>query len=160
MAYGITVQYASQVTVTETFVLDAAPSPQVVYSAFNTSVPLSATTAVPVTKKAFDTVALVTGAKTLDFTALNDDLLGSIDLTGLKIQIFKLYNLGAAAMTVAKGASNGYTGFGSSFSVVVPPGGEVVFYGAEGAADVSGSVKTIDITGTGTQTFELTVIAG
>jgi hypothetical protein len=104
--------------------------------------------------------ALIAGAKTLDLRALRTVAGGSGDGNGLKVQGFYFKNLGANPMTIVGGASNGYLIFGTSGSVIVPAGGALALSLADASADVSASVKTIDVSGTGTQTFECAVILG
>jgi hypothetical protein len=54
-------------------------------------------------------------------------------------------------VTVAKGASNGYSfGSGVTFSQVLPPGATVTFYGTAAAVAVSDSNHLFDVTRTGT----------
>lgn len=104
--------------------------------------------------------ALVTGALTIDLRALHQANGASGDGNGLKVQGFYFKNLGANAMTIVGGASNGYLIFGTSGSVVVQPGGGLAIYHADASADVDGTHKTIDVSGTGTQTFECALILG
>lgn len=118
----------------------ATPSPAVVFSG--------------------DVYALSGGAKTLDLTALYTVGGGSADGTGYKVQGFYFKNLGANAMTIVGGASNGYLIFGTSGSVVIQPSGWMVINHIDASADVSSTVKTIDVSGTGSQTFECAMILG
>lgn len=104
--------------------------------------------------------ALVTGALTLDLRVLHTVAGGTGDGNGLKVQGFFFKNLGANTMTVTTGGTNGYTLLGASGLAVVQPGGSVAAFHNDASADVSGTVKTIDVTGTGTQTFEFAVILG
>lgn len=104
--------------------------------------------------------ALVTGALTIDLRALHQANGASGDGNGLKVQGFYFKNLGANAMTIVGGASNGYLIFGTSGSVVVQPGGGLCIYHNDGSADIDATHKTIDVSGTGTQTFECALILG
>ncbi len=154
--------YQSHVTTKETVTsgADDVATPTVQHSGFDTEVTLNATSGSPISKFASGIIALSTGAVTIDLTNLTGYGGASVTLNALKVQVFKVKNNGAAAMTFAKGASNGYTGFGSAFSITIPPGGEQTFYGNNAAGAVGGGSKTIDVTGTGAQTFNLTVAAG
>ena len=122
-------------------------------------------TAVPCTQRWEDTVALAAGTVTLDLTALSSGNLPTKDLTGLTVQFIKVINPSTNAnnITVADGAANGYLIFGdASGQITIPPGMGVMF-GAmvtEGLAAVSATVKNITITGTGTQTFDIQIVAG
>ena len=104
--------------------------------------------------------ALVAGALTIDLRALHQTNGASGDGNGLKVQGFYFKNLGANAMTITAGASNGYLIFGTSGSVVVQPGGGLCIYHADGAADIDATHKTIDVAGTLVQTFEAAFILG
>lgn len=111
-------------------------------------------------------LTLTAGAVTLDLTAITGPDAGTISYSGKKIRAikFRAKSTSAGAFTIAKGASNGYTGFGSAFSVTLPAnaagGAWFMFYDAGGGTAVSGTVKTLDITGTGTQVIEVAVVAG
>lgn len=104
--------------------------------------------------------ALSTGAKTLDLRALRTVAGGEGDGNGLKVQGFYFKNLGANPMTIVGGASNGYLIFGTSGSVIVPAGGCLAISLADASADIDSTHKTIDVSGTGSQTFECAVILG
>lgn len=107
-----------------------------------------------------DVYALVTGAKTIDLRTAYTVGGGSADGNGLKVQGFFFKNLGANPMTIEAGASNGYNILGASGEATIPQNAWMAVYFGEGSADVSDSVKTIDVSGTGTQTFEFAVIMG
>lgn len=64
------------------------------------------------------------------------------------------------SVTVSKGASNGYTGFGASFSMEIKGGGEVTIYCAGNGVAVAAGVRTLDLSGTGTDSFSFAVGAG
>lgn len=139
----------------------------ITHSAFNVSPGTKNATSTPsVSDVSSDTVALVAGAKTIDFTNL--PLVGGGTLnasTGSLKPVAVLISNPAAntgAITVAKGATNGYTGFGASFSHVIQPGGSVCSYTAKHAnvTAVSGTNKTLDFSGTGTESFNLIIIFG
>ena len=162
---AITLRYKSEVTVEER--PDTSVAPAVVSSAqplkhtgFNTSDVLSATTTPPVTKFAFVVKALSGGAGTIDLTALPHDG-ATVDMTGLKIQALKIKNKsGNAAMTFTEGASNGYALLGAAFSFILLAGQEITIRGNDATPDVASGDRTIDITGTGSQECEVSVIAG
>jgi hypothetical protein len=100
-------------------------------------------------------VTLSGGAATIDLTALTGADSATKNFDGKK---------SAGAFTIAKGASNGYTGFGANFSVTLPAnasgGAWFMFYDAGGGTAVSGTVKTLDVSGTGAQVLEVIVVAG
>ena len=123
------------------------------------------TSAVPCTQRWEDTISLVAGAHTIDLTALPNGNLANKDFTGLTVQFIKVINpsTNANSITVKDGATNGYLIYGDTSGQVTIAPGMMNFHGAaetEGLAAVSATVKTIDITGTGTQSFKVQVVAG
>jgi hypothetical protein len=90
------------------------------------------------------TQALTAGAATIDFTA--SPYSGG---TSTLIRLFLMNPVSNANdMTVVKGTTNGYTGFGSALSITLKPGQSVQL---QSSTALSGSVKTLDVSGTGTQ---------
>ncbi len=90
------------------------------------------------------TATMTSGAVTIDMTAAPYS--GG---TTVPIRAFFLNPASNAnSITIAKGASNGYTGFGSAFSITLAPGESC---GLNALTALSGSVKTLDVTGTGSQ---------
>lgn len=65
-------------------------------------------------------------------------------------------------ITVSKGASNGYglDAGGADFDIPVAPGAALVMYFDDELPDVSGSAKTLDLAGTGTQSLQVALAAG
>jgi hypothetical protein len=152
-----------KVDTTETLAtgVDAASSPIVDHTAFTAKHTLNASSSVPATKCAYDAVALVAGAKTIDLTALVGTNDAAVDGTGLKVQAIKFKNkTGNAAMTFTEGAATGYELLGNAFTFILLADQEAAFYLHESAPDISGSLKHIDVTGTGTEEFELSVVMG
>lgn len=162
----VSTTYASTVTSVETLDTNvpaaAANAKTITQSGFNTAHNLNSATAVPVTKDVYFNATLVAGALTIDLRTLTGTNDLAVDFNGLKVQVakFKAKTTNAGAVTIAKGASNGSTFMGSAWSFVLAPGQEVTFYGNDAAPDVSATVKTIDLTGTGTDVVETTLIAG
>lgn len=167
MASTVQASFVSTLQVTETLdqtLNPAAPdgSRVLTYSNWNTSKLLSGATTPPVTATVNFQQALSTGAATIDLTAVPGANGVSQSLTGLKPRFIKLQNPATNAnnITVAKGASNGYTPSGSAFSVTIVPGGELLMdLGANGLAIGSGA-KTLDLTGTGSQALNVQIVAG
>lgn len=161
---AVTVSYQLKATVTETLpnnIDSAADASRVItHSSFDLSGTLNASSTPPATSVAEQLVPLVAGAKTIDLRALTGTNGASVDGNGLRVQIFRVKNTGANAMTFAKGASNGYDGFGSAFSLTVAPGAAVEIFGNDGGSDIGSTNKTIDVTGTSTQAFQLSVVMG
>jgi hypothetical protein len=152
-------------SVTESLSVDAAGylSPNddaVTYNGGNVDITLDADSTPAIDSHAVGKQALTAGAATIDLTALTGPNGVAVSLSGKKPRAILLENTGANAMTVAKGASNGYTGLGASFSLTLPAGAKVELYvGANGTA-VSGTDKTLDLTGTLVQELKYQVVCG
>lgn len=141
--------------------VDAAATPVVTLTGFDTTATLTATSTVPATKVAFDSAALTAGAYTLDLTNTVGFAGAARDFTGLKVQLFKFKNTGTNVMTVSQGGSNPYNLFGNtSFTIPVLAGQEIMFYGKDLAPDVASGAKNIAIAGTGAETFDFIAVAG
>lgn len=123
---------------------------------------LTATTTPPVTVHAVGSQALSSGTASIDLTSLTGLNGVSVSLSGLKPRAILFENPAANAnsITIAKGASNGYTGLGSSFSITLQPGQKAFFLLDSSGTAVSGSVKTLDLSGTGSQSLNYQTVAG
>jgi hypothetical protein len=159
----ITVQsaYQSKLDVTRTFSGEGIVGTQVVnVTGEDTSETLTGSSTPAVSKDACLSLALSSGAITLDMTAMLDPNLGTVSISGLTPAHVKLRNpsTNANSITIAKGASNGYTGFGASFSVTLAPGSEILL--RVGSIVVDGTHKTLDLTGTGSQALSIQITAG
>lgn len=132
------------------------------HNGMNTSASLNAGTTPSVTAFAGFNKALSAGTASIDLTALTGTNGATVNLNGLRVVAIKFKAKGnnTGALTIAKGATNGYTGLGASFSITLPIGGETVFYGVAGAAAVSGTLKVFDLTGTGTDSVDVEIIGG
>jgi hypothetical protein len=102
-----------------------------------------------------DAFALTAGAATIDLTAI-PGVQGNVTFSGIKVVYAIFQNPGSNTITVSEGASNGYP-IGIH---VIHPGGYRVCYFKDGLGDVSGSDKTIDLAGTGTDTLNAIFVAG
>ena len=160
---SLSLTYAANLTAVETLEGNtdgiAASSRRVTWSAFDNAGTYTGTTVPPVTKIGAKTAALVAGALTIDLTALTGWGANgaNVDGTGLKLQFFRVRNLGAADMTFATGGTSGYN-FGGPFTVKA--GCEVLFKFNDNLPDVAAGVKNIGVTGTGTDTAEVTLVLG
>ena len=132
----------------------------IIHNQFNESMTLTSATATPVTETAQFIQALSGGAATIDLTALNGADDTALDLTGLKVQYFRLKNLGANTMTVTFAAANPYELGGSTGVWIVQPSGWIDFYANDNAPDVASGAKNITLAGTVSQTCEITIVAG
>lgn len=126
---------------------------------------LTASTSVPVTKHAKFQLTLSSGSGSINLAALtgiNSD--ETVVGTGLKLQlaIFANPSTNANAITVAKGASNGY-GLGASgdtWTVTLSPGQSVMLVGADANPDVASGARVLDVTGTGSQVLNCHLVLG
>ena len=134
----------------------------VTYNGGDLAVNLSPTSTPAATAHAVGSKALSSGTGSLDLTALTGLNGVAVSLDGLKPRAILFENpiANANPITIAKGASNGYTGIGASATITLQPGEKVLFYeGAAGTA-VSSTVKTFDLTGTGSQALKYQIVAG
>lgn len=143
------------ITVSELIADDTLSSHTVQHTQFNEVI-----TPTPATIFSGKKYALIAGALSIDLRTLRTVGGGSADGNGLKVQALFIKNLGANVMTFVGGASNGYLIFGTSGSVQVQPGGSLCLYTNDGSADVDGTHKIIDVSGTLVQEFELALILG
>jgi hypothetical protein len=138
----------------------AAKNPVIRHDQFDLSVTLKSTPAPPVTKTSAKTYALVGGALTIDLTALSGTSNEAVDGTGLKVQAIKIKNTGTNAMTFVQGAANDYELVGATFSFTLLAGQHAMFYLNDAAPDVGATDSDIDVSGTGTETFEMILVMG
>ena len=145
----------------ETFTVDEMPAAgnrTVTNNQFNSTVRLNAGSA-PAATKAWS--GKLAGNQTLDLTALARTVGETVDATGLKLQMLLLNNLSeSASLMIAEGASNGYAINGASGVYIVPPGAKLQTYYADSLADVAAGVKTLDITITAGEQFEVQLVFG
>jgi hypothetical protein len=161
----VNVAYVSKVTATESFADTLGDSLNVSHTAMDTSLALGAATVPPVTKVAAFAKALVAGAGTIDLTALTGTA-GTVDGTGLKVQIFKAINpsTNTNPLIIVPGASSGYNILGATSKVTLNPGEEISWKGYNKAAvpDVAAGVKNIDLSDGvgGTETYNFEIVLG
>lgn len=162
---SVEVTYTTNITVNETIDTNvpavAAAKAVITHDQYNTNQSLTPGGTVPVTQAVSFSQALTAGAATIDLTALVGVNNLAVDGTGLKVQAIKFKNpAGNASMKIDVGATNGYPLAGAGFETTLLAGQEVVFFGNEAAPDISASAKTFDLTGTGTQAGEFTIVMG
>jgi len=158
-------EYLGNVTVKETLetgVPAASANKRIVtHDLFNTAKTLNVDSTPPVTKVANFEQALTVGAATIDLTSLAGTNGASIDGTGLRVQMLKLRNKDANnPVTIEEGASNGYDGFGSGFSVTIAEEGEVTLLTNDAGTDIGATNKTLDLSGTGSEEVEVSIVMG
>ena len=160
---AVTVTYKADVTVAETLANNtdslAAAKRIVTHDEFNTD--LTLVTASPVTKVAAFVQALSTGTATIDLCALTGTNGATVSGDGLKVQVFKMKNLGDNVMSITFGGTHPYEMMGSDFKVELDSGTEFLFYGNDATPDIaSDSADKMDLAGTGAQTCEITIVMG
>lgn len=161
---AVSAAFVSTLTITETSaetLIDSA-DPSISYKGPTQSFTLNSGSSPAVSKMAAFELSMTDGAATIDMQALTGALNSVVDGTGLKVQAVKFTNkaTNANTITIAEGASNGYELLGGSFTFTLPVGGSALFYLPEGTPDIGASTSEIDISGTGTQTLQVTMVMG
>ena len=156
---------ANPVTVKETVALglDNVTNPRITHAlAMLLPAKLTSSTTPPVTKVWSDEVALSGGAKTLDLEALVNVNLPNVNFVGLKVQILIMScpasNTGP--ITIVPGASNDYDIGGAAMSWAVSPGGMLIYLSDDDAPDVASADSELDFAGTGSEVFDILMVAG
>lgn len=105
-------------------------------------------------------VTMTAGAKTLDLTSLATLNGGTFDATGLTIIAMRLKASSGNAnpITIEPGAANGYDFQGADWQWTGDAEDEALFYSDDNAPTVAGADKDLDISGTGSQTIEVTIL--
>lgn len=147
--------------------LDQTGDPTITHSISGGRSLLTGDTTPAVTEVWSDDIPLVAGVHTIDLRALTDrkgpgGVAVDKDFDGLKIILVKIVAAddNAAHLVFKKGATNGYNLFGGTTWFAIPKGGSYLAYLKAGLAAVSATVKTIDVTGTGTDSFKIILVAG
>ena len=161
---SVSVTYAATCTVVETLGNNTGSAPAatrvITHTDYNEAATLTGATTPPVTTVAAFLLTLSSGAATVDLRALTGTNGASTDGNGLKVQILRVKNLGANILTIVPGASNGIDLLGASSSLTIPAGGHAQFYFNDASPDIAAGDKTLDVTGTGAQTSEWTIVMG
>lgn len=154
-------------TVTEALTGNAAQgtAATILWSALNNSVNLSGTSTPPVSLVAGGAVALSSGAKTLDLTALTGLGTGAatVNMNTKKIVAILFSNpaTNANAISMVPGASNGYNWDNSTGAkITLQPGATQLVYCFSTAPAIGGSAKTLDFAGTSAQPFNIVLVGG
>ena len=162
---SVELTYRADATVKETLTEAGTPSASagnrlITHNEFNTTAALTGSTTPPVTKVAAFVQALTGGAATIDLMSLTGTNGVTVVGDGLKVQLFKMKNLGANVMSATIGAATPYALAGADFKMTLTQNQEFTFYGNDATPDISGTVKHIDLAGTTTQTAEITIVMG
>lgn len=160
MSVSLTYQFGIHAAETLETGIAGVTQPVITYDAYNETGTLGAATTPAVSKIAEFLLTLTAGAATINLAALTGAN-GTVDLTtpaGLRVQLLRIKNLGANPMTFAEGASNGIAL--ACLPLIVPAGTIVQIYLADVAPDIAAADRTIDVTGTTTQTAEISIVAG
>ena len=154
----------SKCTVTEVLTgnTDSVPAGTrvVTHTAFNETAALTSATSPPITMTANFVQALAVGVATIDLTSLTGTNGASVDGTGLKVQHFRMKNLGANTMGITFGAANPYNLAGATFQIDLEQNQWWDFYGNDATPDIAGGAKDMDLAGTTTQTCEISILMG
>lgn len=141
--------------------VSGASNPVITHDAYAFAERFTSATTPDIESTVVKSLSLTAGAYTLDLTTATGTNGATVDASGKKIRAIKITNSSASnTLTVAKGASNGHTGLGSAFSVVLPANGIIALYMGSGGADVGASDKTLDFAGTGTNSFTVEYLIG
>lgn len=160
----ITVNYAAQATVVETLANNTgsalAASRVVTHTEYNEVATLSGASTPPATMVAEFLLTLVSGAATIDLRTLNGTNGAVVDGNGLKVQIVRIKNLGANPMTFKGGSATPHNMFTVTTGQVVFPGAHIMIFSNDGGDDIDATHKFWDVSGTGAQTAEVTIVMG
>jgi hypothetical protein len=166
MAAAMNVTYQSVLTLVETLATGVpaqAANQTITQTGFNKSLSLTGTSTPNTKKGCCANVVLSSGVATIDMTSLTGSGGGALSISGSKGRFFRFQApvSNGAGITVSKGASNGFAGVGAAFSVLIPPGGEFMWYDGGNGTAVDGTHKTFDLAGTGsTDNLNVEIVAG
>lgn len=147
-----TIRRFFQAVETRTLGLDFAGDLSVTHTLGLTDLALSATSTPAVTAVWSDSITLSAGAASIDLTAMTSGSgeIAAVDFTTKKVHalIASCPAANTAFVEIKPGATNAYEPFGATNTVDLHPGGMVMLYQPEILADVSATVKSIDLAST------------
>lgn len=124
---------------------------------------LSSTSDIPVDSASVKPYSLSGGTCTIDLTAIATTTSSSASLSGKKIQGLRFTNpAGNSAMTITGEGTNGYS-LGSAITIPAASASNaavLILWYPEALADVASGDRYLVVTGTGSQSFYLEVLAG
>jgi hypothetical protein len=163
---SISLSYVSNLTVTEVLanntVSYSAGNRTVKSTLFNTAGTYGAASTPAVSAHAASEVSLTAGAATLDLSALTGANGVEVDLSAKAVKFAKFMAdaENEDAITITPAVSDGYELLGSSFSVTLEPGQEIMLKLADSAPTVGASAKDLALAGTGTDKLSYSIVAG
>lgn len=159
LTFTPTIQAQETLETGVTFASDAA----ITHAITDLSLALTGSSSPPVSKIAEGRKALSGGLGTIDFSAITGANGATQDMTGLKprFAIFRNPSTNTGSMVIADGASNGHNFFGDgNGQITLLVGQWVILYFAGNAAAVASGDKTIDLSGTGTESLDYWLVFG
>lgn len=107
-------------------------------------------------------LVLVSGALTIDLTALADGAIGTVNLNTKKMMGFAVAapTTNAAVVSIKPGGTNGYTGWVGSGGLILNAGDQHFLGPMNAGTAISSSLKTIDLVGTGTDSLNVVILFG
>ena len=108
------------------------------------------------------TQALSGGSATIDLKSISNTEGTTIVTEGKKIRAFvaQATSDNANALTLADGASNGYQMLGDGWTIALEASDVFAVYLGDNAPAIGDSAKTIDLSGTGSQSVDIVIIFG
>ena len=170
MANTVSALYAMQITATETFDTSVAgheaigANNSVVHNGYNINSTIAAGTSIPATTVVAFEQALTAGAAEIDLTALPGTNGDTVDMTGLKVQLFmvrgKSTNANPITIQPDTGGTDDYELMGASFLAIVNAEQQLMFFGNDSTPDVGATDKIFSLAGTASQILEVIIVAG
>ena len=170
MAAAVTAKFDLRITADETLALglDNVTDTPFEHTLGVDNGKLTATTTPAATKVFSDTINLSSGSATLDLTSLAGPASTTVTFSGLKVQLVKLKCplTNTAGITVdAKDATTGYNLFGATNAVTTEkiefmPGMVASINTNDQLQDVDSTHKDLTLTGTGTESIRVLLVAG
>lgn len=165
MAASVTAKYRFNLDVVDTPAagLDLASDVGYTHTIPHSLTTLDGTTTPAVSKSFSDTISLASGTATLDLSALAGPSSTTIDLTGLKVQLFKMTcpSTNTLPISCTVGTQNAYDIFGAADgSVDVHPGCTVMCEWNDQLDDVGAADEEIDFAGNASESFSIQLVAG
>lgn len=151
---NMTIRATSQPTVA------GVSSPAIVFDEYLTRKNLSGSSAPEVSAVTGILKSLSGGAATIDLTSV-PDITGTQSMSGLSLRTLYLKATAenSGSISIQAGATNGYSLFGSSGKVTLPPGDSLALC-LSNTNDVDGTHKTIDLAGSGTDSIQVQMTFG